>query len=107
MSNHGTDEHDAHDDIPELEDVVAPPPAAEPAPPPNLDLFEAPGIDAAVLREALARRLHEEVDATIGAVRAGIEEMLRAEVEERLRERLPDILEAALAEAASPESRDS
>ncbi|HEX7029402.1 MAG TPA: hypothetical protein VF254_02310 [Gammaproteobacteria bacterium] len=92
--------HENHesDDIPELEDVVSAPAGDAPAkPPPNLDLFEQSGLDSAAVRDALAGRLAEELEAALGELREEFEEVLRQRVESRLRERLPGIVDDVLA----------
>lgn len=81
------------DGIPELEDVVATP--AE-TPPPNFDLFADSGLDREALRDALADRLADELDAALNELRAEFEESLRKRVEARLRDRLPEIVDAVL-----------
>lgn len=103
MPKHPGPDTPAPDEIPELEDVVAAPPASEAVPPPNLDLFGAPGPGLDAVRDALAARLGEEIDAALADLRAEFEETLRHRVEARLRDRLPEIIDAALAAPAPPE----
>lgn len=88
-----------HDDVPELEDVVAVPAPSEPVPLPNLDLFADSGIDVDALRDALAARLAEEIDASLNALRAEFDGTLER-IEARLRERLPEMLDDVLGDAA-------
>ena len=83
-------------EIPELEDVVEAPPTSAEQPPPNLDLFEEPGLDAGALRDALVEQLSGEIGIALEELRADIEQALANRVEARLRERLPEILDELL-----------
>lgn len=83
-------------DVPELDDVVEVPPAPEPAPPPNLDMFGGADLDLERLREELLDRMTGEIETAIAQVRADIEQTLRVRLDAQLRDRLPEILDQVL-----------
>lgn len=85
-------------DIPELEDVVELPAPAEPAPPPNLDMFAGQEVDFDRLREELLDLLTGEIETVIAQVRADVEQTLRVRLDAQLRDRLPEIVDQVLRE---------
>lgn len=81
--------------IPELDHVVAMPAPAPATPPPNLDLFDS-GLDAEALRDAISDRLAKEIDAALAELHEEFAASLRRQVEARLRDRLPEIIDSVL-----------
>ncbi|HLU61193.1 MAG TPA: hypothetical protein VKZ99_02465 [Gammaproteobacteria bacterium] len=84
----------AHDDIPELEDIVETAPAVKPAPPPNLDLFASPA-DLDALRERVLMELRPALEELTVTLEAEFRETLRRQGEALLEEKLPEILARA------------
>lgn len=96
--NENNKENEEELDIPELEDVVELPRSAEPAPPPNLDMFAGSEIDFDRLREELLDLLTGEIETVIAQVRADVEQTLRVRLDAQLRDRLPEIVDQVLRE---------
>ncbi|MBW3568262.1 MAG: hypothetical protein KY410_09970, partial [Proteobacteria bacterium] len=94
--NDAGDDASEPNDIPELEDVVETSSPAEPAPPPNLDMFADLAIDVERLREELLDQLSGEIEIVVAQVRADIEQTLRVRLDAQLRDRLPEILDQVL-----------
>ena len=89
------------DDIPELDDIVDESDAPGAKPPPNLDLFGDASLDPSELRDALASRISDEMDAVIADIRGDLDTVIRQRLEVHLRERLESLIDEILAERSN------